>query len=142
MYDGAVFRIPIEEMAVNREVSLRVRDDSRAWCSLTWNDPTFWPETDYTGRWMISITNGEPKLYIEIFDLEEVDKKVPSVYTSKPYTRGMLWWKVDGVVDTFKSTTTVKRIRANVRWADEESLAVIITETEEFINECSGSCLE
>lgn len=103
-------------------------------------------ETDYTGRWKINRVNGNSELLIECFELEEIEVKTEPEITYKERT---LFWsnilnyllKKPLNVERYKvgsSWSEYTKTHAKVQWISADDLN--LTETEEFINTCSGDC--
>lgn len=106
---------------------------------------TYYEDTDYTGRWKIvtNKTHNRKDLYIECFELEEVEyektvwlKGTDYVYKYwYDFFRGKL--TPEDRIYPFKVNKT--KIHAKVEWVSSEYLTVVY-DNEEFINTCQGVC--
>ena len=101
-------------------------------------------ETDYTGRWKILKVDDESYLHIECFEIveEDVEEVITFTRPSCTLSKRLLFWTWEETIPGFTREERVirKKVRAKVTWVNE--YALMLSTTEEYINECSGGCDE
>ena len=87
-------------------------------------------EVDYTGRWKIVNDNGDKRLYLEVFTLED---KEYTDWVTYIVERSFLWWSWAEEQERPHKRT---KVHAKVEWVD--SYYLDLTYRDEAINECGG----